>query len=108
MSDTPAEEATSLEEARRIIAELRSRIVELEQQIPGDDELSVHVTDEDSQRIQKLYADNKLTYEQAEDPDMELDEALQYFLSNAIGVTWDLTYSTPKYIVRKRPVPPSA
>ncbi|GAB4428911.1 MAG: hypothetical protein OHK0015_12240 [Chloroflexi bacterium OHK40] len=90
-TNEPAPDVTDLATAKRIIAELRARLVRAaEEAEPLANEIAVFLSPEDVGKAEWLFAQRKLCYAQRDDPELEFFDAFQEFVSEAMDVAYDL------------------
>ena len=90
MEETNADDVPDLETARRIITHLRKTVARLEEEgYPLEHEYAIFLDEEYSTKIAWLHLAGKLTYSQRNDPDLELDEALEDFVREQIDIAYD-------------------
>jgi hypothetical protein len=98
-SDEPAPDVTDLATAKRIIAELRARLVRAaEEAEPLSNELAVFLSPEDLGKAEWLFEQRKLCYAQRDNPELEFFDAFQEFVSEAMDIAYDLA-------IHERPEP---
>ena len=87
----PAPDVTDLATAKRIIAELRARLVRpAEEAEPLENEIAVFLSPEDKQIAGWLFEQRKLCDAQPSDPELEFFDAFQEFVSDWMGVAYDM------------------
>jgi hypothetical protein len=90
-ADDPAPDVTDLATAKRFIAELRARLVgAAEEAEPLENEIAVFLSPEDMQIARWLFEQRKLCAAQCSDPELEFFDAFQEFVSDWMGVAYDM------------------
>jgi hypothetical protein len=90
-ADDPAPDVIDLVTAKRIIAELRARLVHAaEDAEPLENEIAVFLSSEDMEIAGWLFEQRKLCDAQRSDPELEFFDAFQEFVSDWIGVAYDM------------------
>lgn len=90
-AEDPAPDVTDLATAKRMIAELRARLVRAaEEAEPLSNEIAVFLSPEDAGKAEWLFEQRKLCYAQRDDPELEFFDAFQEFVSDWMSVAYDM------------------
>jgi hypothetical protein len=89
--DDPAPDVSDLATAKRIIAELRERLVRVaEEAEPLANEIAVFLSPEDMGTARWLFEQRRLCDAQRSDPELEFFDAFQEFVSEWMEVAYDM------------------
>lgn len=90
-SDEPAPDVTDLATAKRHIAMLRKLLAQAaEEAEPLENEIAVFLNPEDMEIARWLFEQRKLCDAQRSDPELEFFDAFQEFVSDWMGVAYDM------------------
>ncbi len=99
----PANDVDDLDTARRLITALREKIAQMaEESESAIGEHVVFLDDEHDRKVQLLYDQRKLAYEQEDDvyhEEYDFTEVFEDFVNGAIDLAWDMAQNDTPVVV---------